>query len=148
MILETAHRTPIFIVVPLAFFLLATRVNAADLAPATNAPASATAPTAPASAPDAAKINGAEVIETKGQMTGLNFKDASTLTEADYKQIRQLEGLKALAFAKGPDDASLKILAGMPNIETFTSNGPGHRRQLPAFEEPPLLARGRDFRRG
>jgi hypothetical protein len=108
----------------LAVFAFTPWAHAADLAsaPATNAPAAAAAK-APASAPDATKINGAEAIETKGQMTGLNFKDASTLTEADYKQIRQLEGLKALSFAKGPDDASLKILAGMPSIETFTTNG-------------------------
>ncbi len=60
---------------------------------------------------------------TKGQMTGLSFKDASGLTDADFKQIRQLEGLKMLSFAHGPNDAQLKILAGMPAIETFTTNG-------------------------
>jgi hypothetical protein len=103
-----------------AFFI---PLLAAEADPAVAAPP-ASAPAAPApGAIDATKIAGAEAVETKGQMTGLSFKDATTLTEADYKQIRKMEGLKSLAFAHGPDDASLKILSGMPAIETFTTNG-------------------------
>jgi hypothetical protein len=70
----------------------------------------------------AAKIKGAEVTETKGVFTGLSFQDCTALTEADYKQIRTFEGLKSLGFGTGFDDADLKILAGMPAVETFTTN--------------------------
>ena len=94
---------------------------ALDPAPSNPPPANG----APAnSAPvDPSKINGAEVIKTGNVVTGLNFKDCSTLTDADYQQIRQLTGLKTLAFAHGPNDASLKIIAGMPAIESITTNG-------------------------
>lgn len=75
---------------------------------------------APVGAP---KINGVEIVETRGEMTGLNVKDPTILTEADFRQIRKLEGLKSLSFGLGLDDNGLKILAGLPALETFTSNG-------------------------
>ena len=108
-------------VLALATLFLTQRVDAAGPASAA-APSAPTAP-APASVPGAPDIKGAEVITTKGQMTGLSFKDATGLTDADFKQIRQLESLKMLSFTHGPNDAQLKILAGMPAIETFTTNG-------------------------
>ena len=70
-----------------------------------------------------AKITGAEITKTKNELTGLSFKDCKSLTEADYRQVRQLEGLKSLSFGFGLDDASLKTLEGMPAIESFTTNG-------------------------
>jgi len=91
----------------LAFALLITqRAGAAD----------------PATA-EAAKIRGAETIETKNVLTGLNFKEPKDLTPEDYQQIRRLESLKSLSFGAGLDDAALKILAGMPALESFTTNG-------------------------
>jgi len=94
------------VVTALAVFSLPQRVDAVD-------PASAAA----------AKINGAEIVETKNVLTGLNFKNSKELTEVDYRQIRQLEGLKSLSFGAGLDDAGFKILAGMPALENFTTNG-------------------------
>ena len=72
---------------------------------------------------EAAKIHGAEIIETKNVLTGLNFKEPKNLTPEDYHQIRRLESLKSLSFGAGLDDAALKILAGMPSLESFTTNG-------------------------
>lgn len=76
----------------------------------------------PASAA-AAKIPGAEIVETKNVLTGLSFKNSKELTEADYRQIRALEGLKSLSFGAGLDDVGFKILAGMPALESLTTNG-------------------------
>jgi hypothetical protein len=122
MIRETSSPLLSFTVLALVTLSLVPRAIAAAPAPAPT-PSTNVPPAAPALTANAPKINGAEVEEAKGQVIGLNFKDASTLTADDYKQIRQLVGLKKLAFAHGPDDASLKILAGMPAIETFTTNG-------------------------
>ena len=72
---------------------------------------------------DPAKINGAEVVEVKKEVVGLNLKDATVPTEEDYRKIRQLDHLKTLSFGRGLDDARLKLLAGMPQIESFTTNG-------------------------
>ena len=91
-------------------------------ADATNSTPAAPTPPAPV-AVGVPSIKGADVMETKGVVTGLNFKDASALTAEDYQQIRKMEGLKTLFFSHGPDDASIKILAGMPAIESFTTNG-------------------------
>lgn len=76
----------------------------------------------PASA-GAAKFNGAEVTKSGSEVVGLAFGDCAGLTEADCKQVRQLEHLKSLSFGHGFDDAALKILSGMPTIEKFTTNG-------------------------
>lgn len=74
-------------------------------------------------ADEAAKIPGAEIIQTKNTTTGLNFKEPKNLTPEDYQQIRKLESLKSLSFGAGLDDGALKILAGMPALESFTTNG-------------------------
>lgn len=78
---------------------------------------------APAQAVDVSKIKGAEAIKTKEEVTGLNFPDATTLTEDDYKLIRQMEHLKSLQFNHGPSVEGMKILTGMPEVEKFTTNG-------------------------
>jgi hypothetical protein len=72
---------------------------------------------------DVSQIPGAEVTKTGNVITGLSIKDCKVLTAADYQLIRQTESLKSLSFAHGPDDASLKILAGLPAIESFGTNG-------------------------
>lgn len=74
-------------------------------------------------ADEAAKIPGAEIIQTKNATTGLNFKEPKNLTPEDHQQIRKLESLKSLSFGAGLDDGALKILAGMPALESFTTNG-------------------------
>jgi len=154
MIRETSFRLLSFIVLALAILTFEPRVNAdaPAPAPATNAPDSVAAPAAPASPTDVTKINGVEVEQTKGQITGLNIKDASILTEADYKQIRQMEGLKKLGFGKGPDDATLKLLAGMPNVENFSSNGSHFTNDglatfatFPALQNLTFFHPGKDF---
>ena len=71
----------------------------------------------------AVTINGAELTGPATAPTGLTVKDCQTLTEADYRQIRQFTSLKSLSFGSGLDDAALKLLAGLPSLETFTSNG-------------------------
>ena len=82
-------------------------------------------PAAPSAgqATDLSQIGGAEVTKTGGIITGLSIKDCKSLTAADYRLIRQQESLKALSFAHGPDDASLQLLAGMPAVESFSTNG-------------------------
>ena len=71
----------------------------------------------------ALKAKGAEPVETKGALTGLAFKDCTGLTEADYQQIHQLTHLKSLNFGKGFNDAGLKALGTMPDLESLVTNG-------------------------
>jgi hypothetical protein len=71
----------------------------------------------------ALKAKGAEAVETKGVLTGLSFRDCSGLTESDYQQIHQLTHLKSLSMGKGFNDAALKALGAMPEIEMLGTNG-------------------------
>ena len=71
----------------------------------------------------ALKSKGAEVTETKGVLTGLSFRDCSGLTADDYQKIHQLAQLKTLSFGKGFNDAALKALGALPEVENFSTNG-------------------------
>jgi hypothetical protein len=71
----------------------------------------------------ALKAKGAEVTETKGEITGLSFKTKVILNEEDARQIQGLTHLKTFACAAGFDDASFAALAGLPELESFSSNG-------------------------
>jgi len=71
----------------------------------------------------ALKSKGAEAVETKGALTGLSFRDCTGLVEGDYQQIHQLSHLKSLSFGKGFNDAALKALGAMPEVEMLTTNG-------------------------
>jgi hypothetical protein len=71
----------------------------------------------------ALKSKGAEVTETKGVFTGLSFRDCSGLTADDYQKIHQLAQLKSLSFGKGFNDAALKALGALPELESFSTNG-------------------------
>jgi len=71
----------------------------------------------------ALKAKGAEVTETKGALTGLSFRDCSALTAGDYQNIHRLGQLKALSFGKGFDDAALKALGALPELESLSTNG-------------------------
>lgn len=72
---------------------------------------------------DATSIPGATPTVTKGVLTGLTFKDGKSLTEADFRKIRQLGQLKSLSFGLGLDESALPFLAGLPALESFTTNG-------------------------
>ncbi|HEY3900865.1 MAG TPA: hypothetical protein VGM54_19800 [Chthoniobacter sp.] len=71
----------------------------------------------------ALKAKGAEAIETKGALTGLSFRDCTGLTAADYQQVHQLSHLKSLSFGKGFNEAALKALGAMPEVEMLSTNG-------------------------
>ena len=71
----------------------------------------------------ALKSKGAEVTETKGALTGLSFRDCSALTADDYQKIRQLPQLKTVMFGRGFNDAALKSLGALPELENFSTNG-------------------------
>lgn len=104
------------------------QTNAAPKATAGAAPTAKPAsdqPAAPSTvqATNLSQISGAEITKTGEVITGINIKDCKVLTADDYRLIRRQESLKMLGFAHGPDDASLKILEGMPAIESFSTNG-------------------------
>src|SRR2546430_1959590 len=69
------------------------------------------------------KSKGAEVTETKGVPTGLSFRDCAGLTAEDYQKIHQLAQLKTLSFGRGFNDAALKALGALPELENFSTNG-------------------------
>jgi hypothetical protein len=71
----------------------------------------------------ALKSKGAEVTETRGVLSGLSFRDCSALTADDFQKIRQLPQLKTLSFGKGFNDAALKALGALPEVENFSTNG-------------------------
>ncbi len=71
----------------------------------------------------ALRAKGGEITETKGEVSGLAFKNVSSLTAADYALIHQLPQLKSLNFGIGCDDAALKALAGLPALEMLSTNG-------------------------
>jgi hypothetical protein len=71
----------------------------------------------------ALKAKGAEPVESKGALTGLSFRDCTGLTAGDCQQIHQLSHLKSLSFGKGFNDAELKALGAMPELETLNANG-------------------------
>jgi hypothetical protein len=71
----------------------------------------------------ALKAKGAEVTEAQGEVTGLSFKNKTPLTEEDLRQIRQLAHLKTFACAAGFNDSAFAALAGLSELESFSSNG-------------------------
>ncbi len=83
--------------------------------------ASAFAGTAEAVA--ALKAKGAQVTETKGEVTGLTFKSNAELTAADYALLHQIPQLKSLGCGIGLDDAGIKSLAELPALEMLSTNG-------------------------
>lgn len=89
----------------------------------TNSVPATAAPSAPAT--DISQIPGAHITKTKDVITGLSIDDCKALTEADFKLIRQTETLTSIGLNRGLTDAQLKILAGMPAIEAFGTNGAG-----------------------
>jgi len=71
----------------------------------------------------ALKAKGAEVTETQGEITGVAFKTKVVLAKEDLDQIRRLTHVKTFGCAAGFDDAAFAALAGLSEIESFSSNG-------------------------
>jgi hypothetical protein len=101
---------------------------------------------------NALKAKGAEPIETKGVLTGLGFRDCTGLIDGDYQQIHQLVHLKSLNFGKGFNDAALKALGAMPELENFNTNGMevsdegiGALAQLPSLRGIAIFHPGKGF---
>jgi hypothetical protein len=76
-----------------------------------------------ASIVEAVRAKGAEVTETKGEVVAVAFKNNTGLSPADYAPLHKLPHLKSLSCGIGIDDAALKALAGLPALETFSTNG-------------------------
>jgi hypothetical protein len=84
-----------------------------------------------ASADDAAiaarlKDLGGKVTEAGGVVTTIAFSDCSKLTEAEFRDIGQLHGLKELILygrCHGLNDAALASLAGLSELETLGTDG-------------------------
>ena len=71
----------------------------------------------------ALRAKGAEVTETQGEITGVAFKNKIVLTKEDLDQIQRLTHLKTFACAAGFEDAGFAALAGLSELESFSSNG-------------------------
>jgi hypothetical protein len=91
----------------------------ADEASATNTPAAAV----PTGAANDGGIPTGSVTMTGNVITGLSVKDPTKLTDADYKKIAQMQGLQKLDFGKGFPASGLKAIAGLPALESFSTNG-------------------------
>ncbi len=65
---------------------------------------------------------GAKVTEVKGVVTSVDASDCSKWTEADFKQLGQLVHLRNLSMGAGLSDATLPLLAGLAELESFQTN--------------------------
>jgi len=68
------------------------------------------------------KAKGAEVKESKGVVTALTVPDGSQWTDADFRQIAELQHLKMLSLSKGLDDGRLSQLAALADLEYLQTN--------------------------
>lgn len=71
----------------------------------------------------ALKAKGADITETNAVVTGVSFRDCSALVAGDYAQLQQLKQLKSLSFGKGFNDAAVKALGALPELEMLSTNG-------------------------
>ena len=65
---------------------------------------------------------GAKVTDQRGVL-GIEVPKPTEWTEADFKGIAQLTRVQHLSFGLGLTDAQLALLQGLPNVDTFGSNG-------------------------
>jgi hypothetical protein len=68
------------------------------------------------------KAKGAEVTESKGVITAVNFKDASKLTDTEFEQITRLGHLKMLSLSNGLDDKRIAQLTPLVELEYLQTN--------------------------
>jgi hypothetical protein len=68
------------------------------------------------------KEKGAKVTEAKGVVTSVDVNDCSKWTEDDFKKLGQLVHLKNLSMGAGLTDATLPLLSGLTELETFQTN--------------------------
>jgi hypothetical protein len=76
-------------------------------------------------AAQALRDKGAKVVVAKGAVTSVDAADVSSWTEADFRRLTTLAGLKNLSVGKGLNDAMLAILAGIPELDTLQTNEAG-----------------------
>jgi len=65
---------------------------------------------------------GATVTETKGVVTSVEAPDCSKWADEEFKALGGLAHLRMLSFGPGLGDASLALLAGLPELEYFSTN--------------------------
>ena len=65
---------------------------------------------------------GAKVTESKGVATSVDVNDCPKWTEDDFKKLGQLAHLKNLSMGAGLTDATLPLLSGLTELETFQTN--------------------------
>jgi len=65
---------------------------------------------------------GAKVTDQKGVLS-VDAPKISDWTEADFHELGQLSRVQRLSFGLGLTDAQLALLQGLPEVNTFTTNG-------------------------
>lgn len=68
------------------------------------------------------KDKGAQFKESKGAWVELRIDDGSKLSEADWRGVGKLTGLKTLTFGAGLTEKSLALFAGLPEVQYFQCN--------------------------
>jgi hypothetical protein len=68
------------------------------------------------------RSKGAKVVEAKGAVTSVEADDCSKWTEDDFKALGGLAHLKNLSMGAGLTDATLSLLSGLAELETFQTN--------------------------
>jgi hypothetical protein len=65
---------------------------------------------------------GAKVVEAGGVVTSVDVNDCSKWAEEDFRKLGRLAHLKNLSMGAGLTDATLPLLAGLSELETFQTN--------------------------
>ena len=65
---------------------------------------------------------GAKVTEAKGVVVSVDVTDSSKWTEDEFRKLGGLAHLKTLSMGPGLTDATLPLLAGLAELETFQTN--------------------------
>lgn len=65
---------------------------------------------------------GVKVVEAKGTVTSIEVGDCSKWTDEDFKRVAQLSHLRSLSFGPGLKDASVPLLAGLPELDSLQTN--------------------------
>ncbi|HLY10092.1 MAG TPA: hypothetical protein VKW04_12365 [Planctomycetota bacterium] len=79
----------------------------------------------PAGDPEVAKHLrdlGATVAESNGVVTSVDAADCSKWSEDDFRQLGQLSHLRNLSMGAGLNDATLTLLSGLAELDTFQTN--------------------------